>query len=94
MLPLSWVLRHARHLRIPVVVNALPRRAANYLEWATHAMNMWIEKGVTKEDFFKAMKSLKLMKGAIETIKELKKQGIKLAIISGSLDIILEKMLQ
>jgi len=51
---------------------------------------MWIEKGATKEQFIEAMKSIKLMEGALETLKELKKQGIKLAIISGSLNIILE----
>ena len=65
----------------------------NYLQWATHDINMWIKKGATKEDFFKAMKNLTLMKGAMETIKELKKHNIKLAIISGSLDIVLEKVL-
>ena len=65
----------------------------SYLEWAEHDIGMWIEKGVTKKDFKKAMKSIKLMKGALETIKELKKHNIKLAIISGSLDIILEHLI-
>ena len=65
----------------------------NYLQWAQHDMNMWIEKGATKNNFMKAMKNLKLMKGAMETIKELKKRSVKLAIISGSLDIILEKVI-
>jgi len=65
----------------------------DYLQWALHDMGMWMEKGATRNDFFKAMKNLKLMKGAMETILELKKKGIKLAIVSGSLDIILEKVL-
>ncbi len=65
----------------------------DYLQWAVHDMKMWMEKGATKNDFLKAMKNLKLMKGAMETITELKKKGIKLAIISGSLDIILERVL-
>ncbi len=65
----------------------------DYLQWALHDMGMWIEKGATKDDFFKAMESIKLMEGAMETITELKKNNIKLAIISGSLDIILEKVL-
>jgi len=65
----------------------------NYLEWAIHDMGMWMKKGATKSDFLKAMKKLTLMKGAMETIKELKKQNIKLAIISGSLDIILENVI-
>jgi len=65
----------------------------NYLQWALHDMSMWMKKRATKQDFFKAMKDLKLMQGAMETITELKKNNIKLAIISGSLDIILEKVI-
>ena len=65
----------------------------NYLQWAQHDIGMWIKKGATRDEFFKAMKNLKLMNGAIETINELKKNGMKLAIISGSLNIILEKVL-
>ncbi len=67
----------------------------SYLEWAEHDIGMWIEKGATKEDFFKAIKSskVKLMKNALPTIDELKKKGIKLAIISGSLDVILEYLM-
>jgi len=62
----------------------------SYLDWANHDIGMWIEKGATKEEFVKAMKKIKLMKGALETLRELKKKGYRLAIISGSLDIILE----
>jgi phosphoserine phosphatase len=65
----------------------------DYLDWARHDMGMWMEKGATKKDFFKAMEKLKLMEGAMETILELKKHKIKLAIVSGSLDIILEKFI-
>ena len=62
----------------------------SYLDWANHDIGMWIEKGATKGEFIKAMKTIKLMKGALETLKELKKHNLKLAIISGSLNIILE----
>ena len=65
----------------------------DYLQWALHDMGMWMEKKAKKQDFFKAMKDLKLMEGAMEVITELKKKGMKLAIISGSLDIILEKVM-
>ena len=66
-----------------------------YLEWANHDINMWVEKKAKKQDFFDALKknNVKLMQGAIETIKTLKEKGIKLAIISGSLDFILEYVL-
>lgn len=64
----------------------------SYLEWAEHDINLWVEKKAKKEDFIKAIKhaNLKLMKGALETLNELKKRNVKLAIISGSLNIILE----
>lgn len=65
----------------------------SYLELAEHDMNLWKEKGATKNDFLKALSDAKLMQGAEEVIAELRKRGIKLAIISGSLDIILEKFI-
>ena len=64
-----------------------------YLQWAEHDINLWREKNAKKEDFFKAIGHLKLMEGSIETLNELKKRGLKLAIISGSLNIILEKFI-
>ena len=64
-----------------------------YLQWAEHDINLWREKGAKKQDFLKAVENLKLMEGAMETLAELKKNGLKLAIISGSLNIILEKFI-
>lgn len=67
----------------------------SYLDWANHDINMWVEKKAKKQDFFNALKenNVKLMKGARETLNAIKKQGIKLAIISGSLNFILEYVL-
>ncbi len=64
-----------------------------YKEWAEHDINLWKERNAKKHDFLKAISHLKLMKGALETLRELKKRGIKLAIISGSLNILLEKFI-
>ena len=64
-----------------------------YKEWAEHDINLWKERGAKKSEFFKAIGHLRLMEGAMETLKELKKNGIKLAIISGSLNILLEKFI-
>ena len=64
-----------------------------YLQWAEHDINLWKEKNAKREDFFDAIKHLKLMEGAIETLNELKENRLKLAIISGSLNIILEKFI-
>ncbi|MBW2975220.1 HAD family phosphatase [Candidatus Woesearchaeota archaeon] len=67
----------------------------SYLEWANHDINMWVEKKARKEDFFNALKhnDVKLMNGALETLNKLREKGIKLAIISGSLNVILEYVL-
>jgi phosphoserine phosphatase len=67
----------------------------SYLEWANHDIGLWVEKGVKKKDFFEAMEhsGINLMEGALEAITELKKRGIKLAIISGSINVILDFLL-
>jgi len=67
----------------------------SYLEWAEHDIAMWVEKGARKQDFFDALDkaNVKMMEGALETITELKKKGFKVAIISGSLNIVLEKLM-
>ncbi len=73
--------------------NAFFSGKITYLQWAEHDINMWKEKNAKKEDFSNAMKQLKLMEGAVETLNNLKKRGFKLAVISGSLNIILEKFI-
>lgn len=67
----------------------------SYVEWAEHDLNMWKEVGKKRKDFVSAIEDsgLKLMKGAYETLKELKKNGIRLAIVSGSISIILEHLI-
>ena len=65
----------------------------SYMQWAEHDINLWKEKNAKKEEFFRAIAHLKLMNGALETLSELKENNIKLAIISGSLNIILEKLM-
>ena len=64
-----------------------------YMQWAEHDINLWKEKGAKKENFLKALDKLKLMEGALETLRELKGAGLKLAIISGSLNVLLEKFI-
>ena len=64
-----------------------------YMQWAEHDINLWREKNAKKEDFFMALAGLRLMEGAIDTLEELTKHGIKLAIISGSLNVLLDKFI-
>ncbi len=64
-----------------------------YKQWAEHDINLWKEVNANKGDFFKALSKLKLMEGAIETLNELKKNNLKLAVISGSLNVVLERFI-
>ena len=93
----SWQIFHDyfqtdRHRREDAK-NAFLSGKISYLQWAEHDIGLWKEKNAKKDDFFKAMSHLKLMEGAMETLQELKKRGLKLAVISGSLNIILEKFM-
>lgn len=60
-----------------------------YDEWVEHDVNLWITKKVKKQDMIKVIGNLKLIPGALETIKELKKRGLKVGIISDSMEIAL-----
>ncbi|HJO02104.1 MAG: HAD family phosphatase [Candidatus Woesearchaeota archaeon] len=73
--------------------NKFLSKKISYLEWAQHDINMWKEVGAKKKDFLKALEKLKLMDGALETLKELKKNNIKLAVISGTINVVLEKFI-
>ena len=64
-----------------------------YMQWAEHDINLWREKNAKKDDFFRALDVLCLMEGAIDTLEDLKRQGMKLAIISGSLNVLLDKFI-
>lgn len=65
----------------------------SYEEWAYHDVELWKRAGATKKDILRALSNLKLMFGAKDTLYELKSRGLKLAIISGSLNIAIEKVL-
>jgi len=98
-LEFSWQLFHD-YFRICPLKRASTREAyfkgeISYREWATSDIGMWIAKGATKQDFHKAIEkaNVRLMKGALDVIRELRRKGLKLAIISGSLSVIIEKLL-
>ncbi|MBN1157150.1 HAD family phosphatase [Candidatus Woesearchaeota archaeon] len=63
----------------------------SYTDWAHHDVGMWVEKRITKKKILEAIGKIRLMPGARETLLALRKKGIKMAIISGSLDVLLEK---
>jgi len=73
--------------------NALDRynkKEITYQEWVDHDVKLFNEKGMTRDKLVEAISGLRLMLGAKEAVTELKKKGMKLAVISGSIDIVLE----
>ena len=62
----------------------------SFRKWAEHDVALWAGRGITKKDIVKVVKKLRIMPGARETLRTLKKRGYKLAVISGGLDIVLE----
>jgi phosphoserine phosphatase len=62
----------------------------NYKKWAEIIIDIWIKRARPKKkeliEFFKNFNK-ETMKGAKETISELKRRGYKIVVISGSLDI-------
>lgn len=67
----------------------------SYEEWATHDISLWRDRGANKDSLFDAMKKsdIKLMQGTKDTLIALKNKGVKLAVVSGSINILLDYLL-
>ncbi len=63
----------------------------SYAEWASKDVEMWIEKGVTRDALKMYLDELNPMPGAFEILTELHARGHLLGVISGSLDIAIER---
>ena len=55
-----------------------------YMEWTDEACRVLQKHGLTKDKFMEIINSRPLMKGAEDTLRELKKRGYKVAVITGS----------
>jgi HAD superfamily phosphoserine phosphatase-like hydrolase len=61
-----------------------------YAQWATLDVALWQEKGATSSDIEHALRGIRPMDGARQTLLTLKHAGYRLGIVSGSLDMALE----
>ncbi len=61
-----------------------------YNEWAELDAALW--KGRTLDEVLKIVDETEIMPGAIETVRKLKEQGIKVAVLSGGIDILAERI--
>ncbi len=68
------------------------RGEISYKEWLDADLSAYKELGATKEEFERAARKHRLAKGARETIRELHRRGCKLAVISGSLNTLIDTL--
>jgi phosphoserine phosphatase len=64
----------------------------SYAEWVALDVRSWREAGASRADLVAAFGCLRLVPGARETLAELKARGMRLAVISGTLDLLLESL--
>jgi HAD superfamily phosphoserine phosphatase-like hydrolase len=64
-----------------------------YKEWCDHSARLFRERGLTRNDFVEITKDLTPVEGLLETITALKQSGMKLAIVSGGIDVFLEEVI-
>jgi phosphoserine phosphatase len=65
----------------------------DYQEWAIEDLLLLKRHGADRKTIMKAISKVRLMRGAKQTLAYLKKNGYKLAVVSGSLQIVLEKLI-
>ena len=62
----------------------------SYAEWVALDLEGWRKAGATRETIVEGMRGLHLVAGARETLDTLKSAGMRLAVISGTLDLLLD----
>lgn len=62
-----------------------------YKQWVDKILSLYQEKGADREKLYQAIEPLRPMEGAMETLLELKRRKKKLAVVSGSLGILLDR---
>ena len=64
----------------------------SYAEWVTLDVASWRDAGARREDLIAGFAPLRLVAGARETLSALKGEGARLAVISGTLDLLLDTL--
>jgi len=66
----------------------------SYKKWFEHDLKLLVQAGATQDRIHRVLTTLKPMTGAAEILTELKGRGHKLAIVSGSLDIVIDHLFE
>lgn len=64
----------------------------SYAEWVALDVGSWQKRGAVRERMIASLDGLSLIKGAREALDELKAAGVRLAIVSGTLDLLLDTL--
>jgi phosphoserine phosphatase len=64
----------------------------SYAEWVALDISGWRDAGATRDQIVAAFEPLKLVSGARETLDALRERGVRLAVVSGTLDLLLETL--
>jgi len=65
----------------------------SYPDWVSLDVSGWRDAGATRSEMVSSLGSLRLVSGARETLSALREKGIHLAVISGTLDLLLQTLL-
>jgi phosphoserine phosphatase len=68
------------------------RGTLSYADWVALDIEGWRAAGATRETILADLDGLTLVDGARETLSELKERGMRLAVISGTLDVLLDAL--
>jgi len=68
------------------------RGEITYPDWVRLDVGGWIEAGATRGQIVEAVREFELYDGAIDTVRALKARGLHLAVISGTIDIVIETL--
>lgn len=63
-----------------------------YDEWVALDVGDWVSAGATRDEILESVAEFSLVEGARETVGELKQRGFQLAVISGTIDIVLDTL--
>jgi HAD superfamily PSPase-like hydrolase len=64
----------------------------DYAEWVRLDVGGWIEAGATREGVVEAVREFEIYDGALETVHALKARGVHLAVISGTIDVVIDTL--
>ena len=67
-------------------------RRITYPQWVELDVQGWIDAGATRAEIIDSVREFERFDGAHETLWELKRRGVRLAIISGTLDIVIDTL--